>query len=213
MSIVQVAAVKDGVETVLANPVAALLRPYVPNLVWAGVHESAPMSVDVPVMFDSLNEPCLCYSIAAVAGGGVDERLWPRRRLASEVMYLENATDRFELAAINPVGEGSEKRGKKRLADNSVKPFDLRLRLAKIRKGAVAKLRLQSNVHTLRHSKGDKTGNLPTPLHSDSLEVVRNDLSWSDLLWTADGLSIKSDGGKYLDSVKVTKLAFKAVKR
>lgn len=199
MSIMHVATVKNGKETILANPVAALLRPYIPHLVWSGVQDSAPLSADVPVTFDLLNEACLCYNIAAVADSGTDESLWPRWRLASEVMYLESATERFELAALVPqahVGGQS--------SVESEKSQDLKLRLARLRKDTLNKLRLQGSFHAFVGS-GGKGVTLTTPLPASSVEIIAEGLTWSDLQWTSDGLTVN---GKHL---VLRKLAYKPV--
>ena len=50
------------------------------------------------VVFSLANEPWLKYSLALVADQGTDKDRWTSTRLRREAVYLESATQRFELA-------------------------------------------------------------------------------------------------------------------
>lgn len=181
ISIVSVATVKDGKETVLASSVAAGLRPYIPHLVPWGAPDSATLSSDVSLSFDLLNEPCLCYNITAVADKGFDQNLWPSRRLATEVMYLESLDERYELAAVVAAGEEAE----------------LVLRWSRVKPATMARLRVAGSVRGSVFSKsatgrGDAAA-LGTPLPAPAVDVISPAVTWPDLQWTPDGVTVEGE--------------------
>jgi len=56
------------------------------------------MIPDVVIVFNSSNDPCLKYSLGLVGDRGMDQNEWTSNRLKKEVIYLESATTRYELA-------------------------------------------------------------------------------------------------------------------
>lgn len=60
------------------------------------------------MLYNLVNEPWLKYSMAAIADQGLRSRDWTSARLRGATLYLETATERFELA-YSPPGDDEER--------------------------------------------------------------------------------------------------------
>jgi hypothetical protein len=157
VSIVSVATVKGDAETVLAKPVLAGLRHHIPHLRRWGDADSSP-AADIALTFDMLNEPCLCFTITALADKGNDERLWPSSRLANEVLYLENSTTRYELSVF-PDNVASASVSEDGADDVRQQPEarDRNLRFAKLKTDTIRRLRAATSAAAELSEEPDDT--------------------------------------------------------
>lgn len=218
ISIRSVSAVKNGHGTVLEKSVLAGLRSYIPHLVQWGASDSATLTSDVALSFDLLNEPCLCYSIAAIADKSFDPNLWPSRRLSTEVLYLESMGVRYELAALPRAASGGDdtKKDAEEGDDENMEEDDeeedkeeppLLLRWSRVKPDTLNKLRIASIGRTRRKKRGKGANSTPVPLAEADVDVLATAVKWTDLQWNPDGVTV--NGVHY----SLSKLVFKAISK
>jgi hypothetical protein len=56
-------------------------------------------------MYNLVNEPWLKYSMAGIADQGLRSSQWTSARLRSQTLYLETATERYELSYLPPAND------------------------------------------------------------------------------------------------------------
>lgn len=220
ISVQSVARVIGDKITVQETPILGSLQSYAPHLVRWGAWNSSMLS-EVNLCFDLLNEPCLCFTIAAVTSYGDGSN----RRWRNEVIYLENQFHRFELSVVTS-GKGTADRVDP--CDPSAEKESPLFRFARLKPETIDRLRVEKSAAiTARPLKRHKavcmsdskdaendmvvdtaatSNGLPVPLPNEAVQEIAK-LGWTDLQWTPEGLTLNSTHYTF------SKLVFARIKR
>ncbi|KAI7846188.1 hypothetical protein COHA_000258 [Chlorella ohadii] len=121
---------------------------------------------EVTVMFNLVNEPWPKYNMQAVADRGLKPHEWTSARLHSTVLYLESHKERFELALSSPAANE---------ADGEAAGGGERYRFSRCTRPLPAALMAKLGV----------------PLPEAERSVLHEDLSWEEIQWGANGVSLR----------------------
>lgn len=153
----------------------------------AAVIVAAKLVPEATVSFDLSNEPCLSYALTAVANIGLDPDLWPARRLTREVLYIENASCRYEVAVLpedlpSDIGTGM---------------VDPPVRFAKVKAEALMRLLLCGGTMNKARgapsaSSGSERESVEVPCPASDVDVIVPKLKWSELFWDTKGVTVNS---------------------
>lgn len=114
---------------------------------------------EIFVTYDLSNEPCLCYTPRLVCT--IDSKL--PSRMEKEVLYLENDSDRYEIAKI-----GSK------------------LRFARVKHHVLDGI----TVAGIGLDVDDAQPPCSFPISADDVELIANDVEWDQFIWDADGFTL-----------------------
>lgn len=142
--------------------------------------------------FDMLQEPCLVYDIKEVACLRDPRSITDRLR--EEVLYIEDDSRRFEICVTEP---SSSKSSASAAASND----DVFVRFAELPDGTLQKLRLWNA--GMRVNERGAAFDVSIPLATKDINVIAKKLSWKELVWDSDGVTIR---GVWYD---LTRLIFK----
>ncbi|PRW57876.1 zinc finger CCCH domain-containing 13-like [Chlorella sorokiniana] len=121
---------------------------------------------EVTVMFNLVNEPWPKYNMQAVADRGLKPHEWTSARLHSTVLYLESHKERFELALASPAGNE---------ADGEAAGGGERYRFSRCKRPLPAAV----------------MSKLGVPLPESERSVLHEGLSWEEIQWGANGVSLR----------------------
>ncbi len=123
---------------------------------------------EVTLQFSHTNEPWLKYTVAGVADRGLKRAAWTSARMRKEVLYLETARGRYELAWEGLLPSGAS------LSAEEAASLDA-FTFSKCR-GAPLDL--------------DATRAAGVPLPKSALEVLARGVSWEAIKWGVTGVYV-----------------------
>lgn len=130
------------------------------------------------IAFDMLNEPCLVFDLKEVVSLQHPDAIL--QRLRYETLYVESATDRWEISLVD--------------AD----PPDTHIRVGRVTQRTLRDLRLTNAGISL--CKDEEHVKLTVPLSVKCLDIIAKCVPWSDLVWDCDGVTVN---GKHLNLSKM----------
>lgn len=157
-----------------------------------GRREPGPLRQGMVMMFDLCDGPCVRYTLNGAGGGaGVSDTVL--ERLDGEVLYVENAKERFEIA----------KNGDSGLRFGKVKETALERELLKgvgRREDEEEKEQGRDVETEEKKAKDENEPGLCVPVKETDLHVVIDNLPWKELYWDSEGVTVK---GKHYPLTKM----------
>eukprot|EP01027_Heterolobosea_sp_BB2_P010738 GEZU01015726.1.p1 GENE.GEZU01015726.1~~GEZU01015726.1.p1 ORF type:complete len:201 (+),score=63.83 GEZU01015726.1:146-748(+) len=128
---------------------------------------------NVTVVFNLSNEPCLKYTLNAVADKGFEDKNFTSYRLLNEVLFVETMNDRYELSLQEPAQAPDQQQQD----GTTKKPQQYKYRWARV---------------LSPHTMDNRTlSGVSLPLDQDKIEVIAQDLNWSDIQWGTQSVCVK----------------------
>lgn len=131
------------------------------------IHNLHPIP-EVNIVFNMCNEPSFKYSCANICDKGSDVKQWTSYKLKTMVLYLETQAERFEIARVETQSQNEY--------NDFFKEFD---------NYRVARLKEPQNYDNEFFEKNSK------PLESKYLEIIANDIDWTEIEWGSDTVKVK----------------------
>ncbi|GAX79723.1 hypothetical protein CEUSTIGMA_g7164.t1 [Chlamydomonas eustigma] len=117
---------------------------------------------EVSIQYNLCNEPWLKYTLSAIADGGLKRNQWTSARLQDEVLFLETASARYQVARVGEAGESAPSQDV-----YCISKCKMVLPMSAMRKAGV-------------------------PLPPEQLVVVEDKLGWEDLKWGVNTLHLRN---------------------